>query len=75
MTNKEKIQRFLENLDGMFMTRDVYEALGAKTKQDKNTIRVALVREAKAGSIENVWHGSWRKIDSHVEWKDLSVVR
>ncbi len=74
-SKRVRVRKFLESVEGIFRTRDVYEALGAKTGQEKNTIRVALVREAKAGIIENLWHGAWRKIDSYVEWKDLSVVR
>jgi len=73
---RAKIQGFLDYVDGSFNINEVYISLDAKTADEKNAIRQALFREKQAGTIEKAGsHGLWRKIESQVEWFDLSEVR
>ncbi|MBW2065019.1 MAG: hypothetical protein JRJ03_08805 [Deltaproteobacteria bacterium] len=73
-TVRAKIQGFLDYVDGTFRLRDVYDALGAKTTEEKAAIRRALSREKQAGSIESTsTYGVWRKVDQCLEFVDLSV--
>ena len=74
-TCRAKIQGFLDFVEGTFRLRDVYEALGANTTEEKATVRQGLRREKQAGSIENTSaYGTWRKVDSRIQILDLSVV-
>lgn len=72
---RAKLRGFFDEVQDTFQTRDAYEALNAKKPEDKNAIRVALHREAKAPDsvIEGLGkYGYWRVIDNHVDWDDLS---
>ena len=73
-TIRAKIQTFLEYVDGTFNLRDIYEALGAKSTEDKAAIRKGLSRE-KGETVESTGsYGGWRKIDRALEWIDLSAI-
>lgn len=74
-TARARIQGFLDYVEGVFTLRDLYEALGARSTEEKATVRRALSREKQAGSVENNGnYGTWRKIDQSLELLDLSVI-
>ena len=71
---RAKIQGFLDYVEGTFRLRDVYEALGATTTEEKAAIRKGLSRE-KGGTIESTGsYGIWRKMDRSLALVDLSVI-
>ena len=71
---RAKIEGFFDYVEGTFHLHDVYDALGAKTTDEKAAIRRGLSREKKAGTIETTTkYGVWRKVDKFIEWCDLSA--
>ena len=77
-TVRAKFQCFLDYVEdgGTFSLAAVYDALGAKTTEQKANIRQGILREKQAGSIESAGsYGIWRKIDSLIEWQDLSQIK
>ena len=70
---RAKIQGFLDYVEGSFRLFEVYEALLAKTPDEKQNVRRALTRERQAGTIERLAApGMWRKVDKSISWLDLS---
>ncbi|MBC8457481.1 MAG: hypothetical protein H8D67_05735 [Deltaproteobacteria bacterium] len=73
-TVRAKIQGFLDYVEGTFHVRDVYDALGARTVEEKAAIRKGLSRE-KGQTIESGGtYGVWHKIDKDIKWFDLSEI-
>ncbi|MBL7176540.1 MAG: hypothetical protein ISS66_12015, partial [Desulfobacteraceae bacterium] len=58
-TVRAKIQGFLDYVEGTFHVRDVYDALGARTVEEKAAIRKGLSREKgqtiESGGTYGVW--------------------
>jgi len=73
-TIRAKIQTFCDYWEGQFRLSDIYEYVGAKTKDEKTAVRVGLSRE-KGNTVEPTGsYGTWRKIDKDINWFDLSEI-
>jgi hypothetical protein len=73
LSMKERIEEFIEEIDGVFTNGDVDAELGIKTKEEKTNRRKALSRLVKDGKIKRYGQksGTYRKVKQELNYMNI----